>query len=123
MYFTLEMHVNYMYLCDMEKKKAVLSVLIEHEVMDKLKRICKAEDRSHAKMLERIIKAYDCGDVEQPVKQEIKQQEPTPQAKPIETPKPLPKQPIPVKKIVTSLTIKDEPKKFNLMEAMANASK
>lgn len=99
--------------------KSVISARVELETFEKFTAICKAERRSQAVMLEIMIDGYNTA----PVKQEIKQSEPTPQAKPVEAPKPLPKPLIPVKKATVSQAIKDEPKKFNLMEAMANASK
>lgn len=105
--------------------KSVISARVELETFEKFTAICKAERRSQAVMLAIMIEGYKA--------QPIKQQQLIPVVEPkidwvvkgeqIEAPKPLPKRPIPVKKVVTSLTIKDEPKKFNLLEAMANASK
>lgn len=99
-------------------EKIALTVRIDNGLIEKLKQICAAERRSQSVMIELMIEGYKFT----PVKQETVRAEPTPQTKPIEAPKPLPKPPIPVKKVVTSPTIKDEPKKFNLLEAMANAS-
>lgn len=97
----------------MEKiKRTAICVYVDPEVLERLKQICKHEEKSQGKFLSRMIMNYQIDtDKDEPV---INQ--PMMMLKALTQPK------SPIKPIVTNKTTpvkNDEPKKFNLAEALA----